>query len=332
MSNLLFSILTDLSDGQFHSGEAIAKKHNISRVSVWNTLSQADSIGIDIFSVRGKGYRLSQPITILETKKIEKAIGEESNWFNIEVNNVLDSTNTVLMNKASRGHPHASCLAANIQTSGKGRRGRRWISALGQNLTFSFLWRFNQGAASLSGLSLVVGTAIIRALKKIGLHKALLKWPNDVLVLHEGLYKKLAGTLIELQGDMEGKSLAVIGIGLNLDLSKKQLEKIDQEAIDLKTCLNEIINPNELLAIIIKELAQVLSDFESGGFNVIKDEWKNSHAFQDKVISLTKGDGQIINGRVSDINNDGSIVIYTEKGHETFTEGEISINKNWDKS
>ena len=332
MSNLLFSILADLADGQFHSGEAIAKKYNISRVSVWNAIGEAEKIGVDIFSVRGKGYKLTQPIILLDSKKIKQAIGEEASWFHIEVIDVVDSTNTLMMRKAATGYPHAACLAAHIQTAGKGRRGRRWISALGQNLTFSFLWRFKQGAAMLSGLSLVVGIALIRAFQKIGLQQALLKWPNDILVLDNGLYRKLAGILIELQGDMEGQSLAVIGIGINLDISKKQIEKIDQPAIDLHSCLDAAINPNELLAIIIKELAAALSQFESEGFAGMKEEWKNAHAFHDKMVALTKGDGQIIQGRVSDITDDGALLIDTEKGATPYSSGEISIIKNWNNA
>ena len=327
MPNLLFSILADLSDGRFHSGEALAKKYNISRVSVWNAVSEAEKIGVDIFSVRGKGYKLTQPITLMDEKIIKKAIGENASWLNVEVLDIVDSTNTLMMQKAATGYPHASCLVANIQTAGKGRRGRRWESALGQNLTFSFLWRFTQGAAMLSGLSLVIGIALIRAFQKVGLNQALLKWPNDVLIFHENIHKKLAGILIELQGDMEGQSIAVIGIGINLDLSKKQKDKIDQPAIDIKSCVKDKIEPNELLALIIKELATALSDFETKGFVTIKEEWKKYHAFQDKVIALTKGDGQIIHGRVSDISDDGAIVISNEKGEQTFSSGEVSIMK-----
>ena len=77
MPNLLFSILADLSDGRFHSGEALAKKYNISRVSVWNAVSDAEKIGVDIFSVRGKGYKLIQPITLMDEKIIKKAIEHE---------------------------------------------------------------------------------------------------------------------------------------------------------------------------------------------------------------------------------------------------------------
>jgi len=329
MSNLLFKIIDVLADGKFHSGEILANQFKVSRVSIWNAISEAEQFGVEIHSVRGKGYKLTHAVELLNESSIKRAIGEQANFFNIEVMDITTSTNSVMMQKASEGLPHASCIATNIQTAGKGRRGRKWISELGENLTFSFLWRFNQGAAMLSGLSLVVGIALIRTFKQLGINQALLKWPNDVLIFHEKVYKKLAGILIELQGDLDGQSLAVIGIGINLNISKKQIKKIDQPAIDLQTITEESMNPNNLIALIIKELARVLSEFELNGFSSLKEEWVMSHAFHEKVISLTKGDGQNVIGRVIDISDEGSLILQTNQGQQNFSSGEVVLNKDW---
>ena len=191
MANLLFPVLNILSDGKFHSGEAIANHFKVSRVSIWQAMTEAEKLGVEIFSVRGKGYSLSHPVQFIDEDKVRESIGEMASWFNIKVFDVLDSTNNFLMQEAPKGYPHASCVATNIQTSGKGRRGRQWQSSLGENLTFSFLWRFSKGAAALSGLSLAVGTSLIRSLKKINVNQALLKWPNDILVEDDGEYKSL---------------------------------------------------------------------------------------------------------------------------------------------
>jgi len=329
MSNLLFKIIDVLADGKFHSGEILANQFKVSRVSIWNAISEAEQFGIEIHSVRGKGYKLTHAVELLDESSIKRAIGEQANFFNIEVMDITTSTNSVMMQRASEGLPHASCIATNIQTAGKGRRGRKWVSELGENLTFSFLWRFNQGAAMLSGLSLVVGIALIRTFKQLGINQALLKWPNDVLIFHEKAYKKLAGILIELQGDMDGQSLAVIGIGINLNISKKQIKKIDQPAIDLQTITQESMNPNNLIALIIKELARVLSEFELNGFSSLKEEWVMSHAFHEKVISITKGDGQNVIGKVIDISAEGSLILQTNQGQLNFSSGEVVLNKDW---
>ena len=327
MANLLFPVLNILSDGKFHSGEAIAKHFKVSRVSIWQVITEAEKLGVEIFSVRGKGYSLSHPVQFIDEVKVKKAIGEMASWFNIKVFDVLDSTNNFLMQEASKGYPHASCVVANIQTSGKGRRGRQWQSSLGENLTFSFLWRFTKGAAALSGLSLAVGTSLIRSLKKIDVNQALLKWPNDILVNDDEGYKKLAGILIELQGDMDGQSTAIIGVGINLKLSKKQLAKIDQPAIGINQCIDNEVDTNEFLGIIIKDLTEVLAKFESNNFEYFKDEWQSYDAFQDQSISISLGDGGIISGKEHGVNNMGALEVITEDGIKTFSSGEVSIRK-----
>lgn len=327
MSHLLFPILSILSDGKFHSGEAMAKHFKVSRVAIWHAIAEAEKLGVEVFSVRGKGYRLTQPLSLIEEEKIKLAIGEMANWINVTVLDVIDSTNNYLKKAAANGHPHASCVATNIQTHGKGRRGRQWQSALGENLTFSFLWRFTKGASALSGLSLVVGIALIRSLKKMHVHQALLKWPNDILVQDDGVYKKLAGILIELQGDMDGQSAAIIGVGINLNLSKKQIAKIDQPAISIKQCTDDLIDPNAILAIMIRDLTEVLATFEASGFTSLRDEWASYDAFQDKVINITSGDGNTIQGRSQGVNDAGSLEVVTDNGLKVYASGEITIRK-----
>ena len=327
LANLLFPVLNILSDGKFHSGEAIAKHFNVSRVSIWQAIAEGERLGVEIFSVRGKGYSLSHPIQLLDEEKVKYAVGEMASWFNIKVFDVTDSTNNFLMQEAPKGYPHASCVATNIQTSGKGRRGRQWQSSLGENLTFSFLWRFTKGAAALSGLSLAVGVSLIRSLKKININQALLKWPNDILVKDDKGYKKLAGILIELQGDMDGQSAAIIGIGINLKLSKNQLAKIDQPAIGINQCIDNEVDSNEFLGIIIKDLSEVLAKFESNSFEPFKDEWQSYDAFQDQSISISLGDGGIISGKEHGVNDMGALEVITEEGIKTFSSGEVSMRK-----
>ena len=328
MNKLLFPVLSILSDGKFHSGEAIAKNFNVSRVLIWQVIAEAEKLGVEIFSVRGKGYSLSHSIQLLDEVKVKQSIGEIASWFNIKVFDILDSTNNFLMQEAPNGYPHASCVATNIQTSGKGRRGRQWQSSLGENLTFSFLWRFTKGTSALSGLSLAVGVSLIRSLKKINLKEALLKWPNDILVKDDEAYKKLAGILIEVQGDMDGQSAAIIGVGINLKLSKNQLAKIDQPAIGISQCIEDEIDPNQLLGIIIKDLTEVLAQFELNSFESFKDEWQSYDAFHDQSISISSSDGGMITGKEHGVNNTGALEVITEGGIKTFSSGEVSIRKS----
>src|SRR4051812_11548101 len=126
MNNLTFPILRLLADGRFQSGEAIARHFGVTRATVWNALQEAEAIGIELFSVRGRGYRLPEPIHLLEADSVLAAIGEQRAWFNLELHDQLESTNSYLMKQAAAGAPHATCVAAALQTKGRGRRGRAW--------------------------------------------------------------------------------------------------------------------------------------------------------------------------------------------------------------
>ncbi len=319
MHKLTFPLLKLLSDGQFHSGEVLAQQFKVTRATIWNALKHAESLGVTVFSVRGRGYKLPQAIEFLDQKLVLSAIGEQREWFNLIVLDEVTSTNTYLMQQ--KNVPHATCVAAHIQTKGKGRRGRTWVSQLGASLTFSLIWRFQCGAAALSGLSLAVGVALMRALKSLGIYQAQLKWPNDVLI--DG--KKLAGILIELQGDLDGPSTAVIGVGINLNLPKALIEAIDQPVIDLNKVGGELINQSKLLGVLLKHLAEVLSRFEQLGFMGLRDEWLGDHAYHNQPVRMLLPNGTEVLGIVKNVADDGILLVETALGLQRFSAGEISL-------
>lgn len=324
MNTLTFPILRLLADGKFHSGEDIAQHFKVSRTTIWSAIQHAQTLGIEVFSVRGRGYKLPASINFLNTEEVLRAIGEQRAWFNLQILDEVTSTNTYLMQQSAKGAAHVTCIAAQVQTNGKGRRGRTWVSHLGASLTFSLLWRFQCGAAALSGLSLAVGVALIRALNSLGVQNVQLKWPNDVLVLDDKKQgKKLAGILIELQGDMEGPSAAVIGVGVNLNLPQASLQAIDQPATDLAH--HASINQSELLGVLLKHLAEILSQFEQHGFTSLRDEWTSYHAYHNQAVRMLMPDGRDVQGVVNNVAEDGILLVDTALGLQRFSAGEISL-------
>lgn len=318
-----FQVLERLADGSFHSGEALAKHFGISRTTVWEAIQDAQAMGIEIFSVRGKGYRLPSKIIWLSLPQIQQSLGEMAKQMHVSIHDRLPSTNTYLMQQAAKGEPHLSCVVARMQTAGKGRRGRTWQASLGSSLTFSLLWRFDVGASGLNGLSLAVGVGLIRALHAVGARAATLKWPNDLLIDA----KKLGGILIELQGDMDGPSAAVVGVGLNLDLQIALKAKIDQPFTDLASqTQNEVaVNPNKMLATLLLHLNQVLMTFSQHGFESLREEWLRYHYYQDKLVSMLMPDGATVSGIASGIDVDGALRVTTKTGERRFVSGEISL-------
>jgi BirA family transcriptional regulator, biotin operon repressor / biotin---[acetyl-CoA-carboxylase] ligase len=328
MSKLTFPLLERLADGQFHSGEALAQQFKVSRATIFNALEYAKSLGVEVFSVRGRGYKLPRPMTLLNKETILQAIGEQREWFNLVLLDEVGSTNTYLMQQSAKGAPHVTCVAAHMQTNGKGRRGRAWVSQLGASLTFSLLWRFQCGAAALSGMSLAVGVALIRALNSLGVSNAQLKWPNDVLVMDaQGQGKKLAGILIELQGDMEGPSAAVIGVGINVNLPDAVLKNIDQPATDLAQLTTQPISPSVLLGTVLKHLADALNQFEQQGFVGLREEWVRNHAYHQQTVRMLMPNGTETHGVVQGVAEDGILLVQTPLGLQRFSAGEISLRK-----
>lgn len=327
MKPLTFSVLRLLNDGEFHSGVTIARNLGVSRASVSNALRGLDEVGLVVHKIHGRGYRLPDPVQWLEREMILKHLDKETKIFRLEILDTVESTNSLLLQKAamemSSGSGTVHVVVTELQTGGRGRRGRKWHSGLGDGLTFSLLWRFQQGANLLSGLSLAVGVAIIRVLQSSGIRGAVLKWPNDVL-FH---YRKLAGILIELQGDMLGPTVAVIGIGMNLKQSDCIRAHINQGATDLFSITGEIPDRNELLAALLIELVTVLREFECQGFAPFRDEWVHYHGFENKCVTLHLPNGSSQEGVVHGVGMDGSLLLQTPAGDRSYSGGEITLRR-----
>ncbi|MBI5752670.1 MAG: biotin--[acetyl-CoA-carboxylase] ligase [Hydrogenophilales bacterium] len=320
MLPLTLPILRTLSDGAFHSGENLAAQYGVSRASIWNALQGLDALGVRLFKIRGRGYQLADPIEWLNPSMIATHFGPSAKKIDLQILDVAESTNSLLMQRAAQAG-HAQCLVAEMQTQGRGRRGRAWHGALGGSLTFSLLWRFNLGASQLSGLSLAVGVALVRALNELGYSAIHLKWPNDLV---HG-YRKLGGVLIEIQGDAMGPSTAVIGVGLNLHLPQQIKNKIDQAMVDLHTLMQPGVSRNALMGSALRHLTEMLVLFESEGFDALRAEWELAHAYHEKPVVIRMPDGAEIHGVVRGVAPDGALILDTPSGERRFGSGEMSM-------
>ena len=321
MKPLASSVLRALAPGDFCSGEALARVLGMSRGSVWQAVRELEAAGVQIYKVRGRGYRLPQPLSLLDRESTLRELARDAGFFCIEILPCAGSTNTLLLQQAADGAASGSVIAAEWQTAGRGRMGRPWHAGIGNALTFSLLWRFGQGASALTGLSLAVGVAVLRALIELGVAGAGVKWPNDVL--WKG--RKLAGMLVEMQGDALGPSAAVIGIGLNVRLSQALRERIDQPAIDVETALGQAVDRNRLLARLLKSLREVLEEFARSGFAPFRGEWEAYHVLQGAAVTLTLPDGANATGYAQGVSEEGALLLATRSGVKRFYSGEVKL-------
>lgn len=318
-----------LNDGNWHSGQELADLLGVSRTIVWKQIEKLRSMGVEITASSGKGYRLGENHPgLFDENAIRKCLGDVSP---IEAGNILifdsvGSTNDEcmrLINNQKDGQGKGSILVlAEQQTNGKGRRGKQWYSPYASNLYMSISQRFDQGAATLSGLSLVVGIALANVLAQRGLKQVQLKWPNDILFAE----KKLGGILLELTGDIAGPCYAVIGIGLNLHMPKEAEQSVDQPYTDLFGIDSAIKwDKNKLVADIVRELHQQLQRFIQAGFNAFQADWLERDSYIGRDVTVSTSTSQIDSGKYVGVGTDGSILIKTTEGVKSFSGGEISL-------
>jgi len=321
VSALTFRALRQLADGRFHSGEDIARDLGRSRATLSEALKCASALGVELQSVRGRGYRLAEPLEFLDLGEVSAALGPAAARIRVEVLDEIDSTSTSLLERGAAGAPSGTCLAAEWQSAGRGRRGRPWFSSLGGSLTFSLLWRFERGAGHLGGLSLAAGAAVAEALAGEGVERVQVKWPNDIVVD----FRKLAGILVETSGEMQGPSVAVIGVGVNYRLPERVVERIDQPVIDVAHVAARPPSRSRLLGAILARLATTLDAFEQHGFAATRAGWRALHAYQGRQVRVTPAREPAFDAEVVDVAADGALVVATPSGRMHLSSAEITL-------
>ncbi len=317
-------LLSLLADGAFHSGTELAHSLGVSRTCVWQHLNALTALGVTVLAVTGKGYRLEHSVELLSVEHIYAQLTEHAKQSIslLEIFLQIDSTNRYLFDLPNHDLTQGRVCLAEMQTAGKGRRGRNWVSTFGSNIYLSIIWQFNQGYASTQGLSLAVGIAVVRALHAYGVTAVGLKWPNDIF--YAG--KKLGGILIEIAGEAEGPCRAVIGLGLNVLLTQHEAKSITQAWTDLTHILDDkVVNRNRLVATVLTHLMMVLNEFQHTGLASFINEWSTYDCLKHQAITLLIGE-RSVSGMMRGINENGLVLIEHHDGRiQAFASGEVSI-------
>lgn len=260
-----------------------------------------------------------KPVDPLNTDIVSAALDTPAR-FRVEVLDSCESTSTLLLDRAHQGIPSGSVVVCERQSAGRGRRGRSWLSAPGDSLTFSLLWRFPAGMPLPAGLSLAVGVAAARAIEGMGAAGVRLKWPNDILA--DGA--KLGGILVETVSH-GGRHIAVIGIGINVRLPGEIADAVGTEAGALASVMPYAPSRNLLLANLLKALAAMLDEFGRTGFAGFVEEWlaRNAHAGQ--LVSILAEGAAPLEGRCAGVDADGALLLDSATGVHRIVSGEVSL-------
>ena len=315
-------VLRLMSGGEYFSGEQLGELLGVSRAAVWKQLQLVDALGVPVERKRGRGYRLSRHLTLLDANNILSSVdeGTKQGVSELVVETELSSTNKYLMDLCvNRDSIHGVVVTTERQTAGRGRRGREWYSPFAANVYLSIGWSFQQGIAAIEGLSLAVGVVICEALSFFGLDRVELKWPNDILV--DG--KKLGGVLIELAGDPAGECHVIVGLGLNVAMPSIGVDKIGQPWVDLHGCGIDV-DRNRLIGQLLIQLVGLLSGYEKDRFLTYRDAWERLNAHKNQSISLVTP-AKSITGLMLGVTNSGGLRLEVDGGEQVFLGGEVSL-------
>jgi BirA family biotin operon repressor/biotin-[acetyl-CoA-carboxylase] ligase len=322
-------LLALLADGEFHSGQALAKRLRLSRAGVWKAMQALRALGIEVQSVPRQGYRLARAVDLLDQEAILAAMKKTAREKieRVDVLLTVDSTNRYVNDLPDADEGHAQVCVTEVQTAGRGRRGRTWLAPFASGICMSLGWRFEEAPPTFSALSLAVGVAAVRAFARCGARDVGLKWPND-LVWKD---RKLGGILIEMRGESAGPANVVIGIGVNMRMPASiRLQLAEHQAVliaDMHEILKESTPPrNTILAAVIEELIKMLETFSASGFAPFAEEFRALDILQHANVKILTGTETTF-GIARGVDDDGSLLVDADGELKRFVSGEVSVRR-----
>jgi len=283
-------------------------------VSASTTLiERLDAMGIR-YEKEGGQLRLAESLELLDPATILSYAGTAE--LRLEVYRQIESTNDMVLKTLTAEEPFA-CIAE-MQTAGKGRRGRQWISPFGRNIYLT-LGRYLGGPMSrLEGLSLVVGMQVVDVLRTLGVNGIGLKWPNDLL-LDDG---KMGGILVEIQSPGASGIGVVAGVGINLALDEDEATAIDQPWSAAAGSAS--VSRNELAGRMIRSLLAAIDVFDQSGFEAFAPLWNEYNVYTDQTITVIRGDERI-SGVDRGVDGNGNLLLEVEGSVQVHNAGEVSM-------
>ena len=246
-------------------------------------------------------------------ERVWEAVAPGLPGFSVEVLTEVDSTNTELMRRARAGLLSPTLLVALSQTAGRGRRGKAWVSAPGDSLTFSL--GLPLAPVDWSGLSLAVGVSLADSLHP----EVRLKWPNDLW--WRG--RKLGGILVETATQGTGRC-AVVGVGLNLatpvlpELPAAEMPPVPPAG--LRECLPGL-EAGALMLRVLPALVRDLQAFETLGFEAFAQRFAQRDALLGQAVRTSDG----LDGEACGVGPDGCLRVLTANGMRDVSSAEVSV-------
>lgn len=311
------ALLQQLNSISYVSGEVLATQFQCSRAAISKQVELLRAAGVLIESRSHHGYRLLYDYAWWQSDAVSLAL-QGAGLDEIQVLPTVDSTNTWMRQHLQTRSAGKALAISDFQRSGKGRRGKAWVSPVGRQLTFSVGISSAQPPLLWMGLALAVGVEVAHALRAINI-PATLKWPNDIEI-HGA---KLGGILVEMEADFDGPSRVVVGLGLNEHLQDDERAALERDVV----CLSDLgvaYERYQLLADLTARLSALLDRYPTQGLAVCHGQWLALDSLRDREVQFQQQDDWAV-GIARGIDGQGCLLVETPEGVVRCHSGEVSV-------
>lgn len=308
------------ADG-YISGQELCNRFGVSRTAVWKAINQLKEAGYEIEAQQNKGYRLMAAPDLMTEAEIKSLMHTE--WVAKEVLyfDTIDSTNTKAQELAEKGYPSGTLVVADKQESGKGRRGRSWVSPSGTGIFMTLMIKPDINPNNASMLTLVAALAVAKAITSVTGEEAMIKWPNDIVV--NG--KKVCGILTEMNAQFDYINHIVVGIGINVH-NESFPEEISQMASSLMMeAGGKRFHRAQIIAETMSYFEQYYDTFlKTQDLSALVREYDELLVNRNKSVRVLDPK-EPFDGKAMGITPKGELIVDTWESRKLVSSGEVSV-------
>lgn len=308
------------ADG-YISGQELCNRFGVSRTAVWKAINQLKEAGYEIEAQQNKGYRLMAAPDLMTEAEIKSLMHTE--WVAKEVLyfDTIDSTNTKAQELAEKGYPSGTLVVADKQESGKGRRGRSWVSPSGTGIFMTLMIKPDINPNNASMLTLVAALAVAKAITSVTGEEAMIKWPNDIVVNS----KKVCGILTEMNVQFDYINHIVVGIGINVH-NESFPEEISQMASSLMIeAGGKRFHRAQIIAETMSYFEQYYDTFlKTQDLSALVREYDELLVNRNKSVRVLDPK-EPFDGKAMGITPKGELIVDTWESRKLVSSGEVSV-------
>lgn len=308
------------ADG-YISGQELCNRFGVSRTAVWKAINQLKEAGYEIEAQQNKGYRLMAAPDLMTEAEIKSLM--HTDWVAKEVLyfDTIDSTNIKAQEFAEKGYPSGTLVVADKQESGKGRRGRSWVSPSGTGIFMTLMIKPDINPNNASMLTLVAALAVAKAITSVTGEEALIKWPNDIVVNS----KKVCGILTEMNAQFDYINHIVVGIGINVH-NESFPEEISQMASSLMIeAGGKRFHRAQIIAETMSYFEQYYDTFlKTQDLSALVREYDELLVNRNKSVRVLDPK-EPFDGKAMGITPKGELIVDTWESRKLVSSGEVSV-------